>query len=325
MQDAHALALPVRFVASNMRDTFDFRQAYLRLDISKTTTFVGRQELRFGDERLIGISDWTNTSRTFDVIRTVIGNPDNRLDLFSGSVVQIRPNELDTTRGGFYLHGAYATLTTLVPHVRLEPYVLMKTPTVASRQGILGRETLVAPGIRITGKLPANFDYGLEGVLERGAFANDSIRASAGYVKAGYTLHSLPWRPHLQAQYDYASGDPRRDPSVVRLSISFIRATTTFSDSPMFSVGRISSRGASTLIFIRQSPCMFYCMAKLWMSRVPTTPFIRAVVAYWCIHRPADSEVTGLERKSTVHCNTRGSAFLFFGNLGSATSGPALS
>jgi len=216
MQDAHALALPVRFVASNMRDTFDFRQAYLRLDISKTTTFLGRQELRFGDERLIGISDWTNTSRTFDVIRTVIGNPENRLDLFSGSVVQIRPNELDTTRGGLYLHGAYATLTTLVPHVRLEPYVLMKTPTVESRQGILGRETLVAPGIRITGKLPANFDYSLEGVLERGAFANDSIRASAGYVKAGYTLHSLPWRPHLQAEYDYASGDPRRDPSVVR-------------------------------------------------------------------------------------------------------------
>jgi len=34
----------------------------------------------------------------------------------------------------------------------------MKTPTVESRQGILGRETLVAPGIRITGKLPANFD-----------------------------------------------------------------------------------------------------------------------------------------------------------------------
>jgi hypothetical protein len=123
--------------------------------------------------------------------------------------------ELDTPRGGFYLHGAYATLTPLVPHVRLEPYVLMKTPTVVSRQGILGRETLAAPGIRITDKLPANFDYSLEGVLERGGFANDFIRASAD-VKAGYTLHSLPWRPHIQAEYDYASGDPRRDPSVVR-------------------------------------------------------------------------------------------------------------
>jgi len=33
-------------------------------------------------------------------------------------------------------------------------------------------------------------------------------------------------------------------------------------------------------------------MAKLWMSRVPTTPFIRAVVAYWCgggvlVHPPS--------------------------------------
>src|SRR5258708_36013486 len=167
------------------------------------------------------MSAWTNTSRTFDVIRTVIGNPDNRLDLFSGSVVQIRPNELDTPRGGFYLHGAYATLTTLVPHVRLEPYVLMKTPTVASRQGILGRETLVAPGVRITGKLPANFDYGLEGVLERRAFANDSIRAGAGYVTAGDTFDSLPSRSHLQADDACASDDLPRDPSVERTSDRF--------------------------------------------------------------------------------------------------------
>jgi hypothetical protein len=215
-QDSHALGLPLRYVASNMRDFFDVRQAYLRLDIAKTTTFVGRQEMRFGDERLIGISNWTNNSRTFDVIRTVIGNPENHIDLFSGSVVQVRPTQLDTARGGFDLHGAYATLTTLVPQVRLEPYVLMKTPKVTSRQGIVGRETLVAPGIRMTGKLPAHFDYSLEGVLERGAFANDSIRASGGYVKAGYTLQFLPWRPHIQAEYDYASGDPRRNPSVVR-------------------------------------------------------------------------------------------------------------
>jgi hypothetical protein len=215
-QDSHALGLPLHDVASNMRNFFDFRQAYLRLDIAKTSTFVGRQELRFGDERLIGISNWTNNSHTFDVIRTVIGNPENHIDLFSGSVVQVRPTQLDTPRGGFDLHGTYATLTTLVPHVRLEPYVLMKTPMVTSRQGIVGRETLVAPGIRMTGKLPANFDYSLEGILERGSFANDSIRASAGYVKAGYTLHSLPWRPRIQAEYDYASGDPRRNPSVVK-------------------------------------------------------------------------------------------------------------
>jgi len=50
---------------------------------------------------------------------------------------------------------------------------------------------------------------------------------------------------------------------------------------------------------------MFYCMAKLWMSRVPTTPFISGSGGVLVHHRPADSEVTGLERKSTVRCNTR--------------------
>jgi hypothetical protein len=44
-----------------MRDTFDLRQGYLNLHYkSKVQFFAGRQELKFGDERVIGISDWTN-------------------------------------------------------------------------------------------------------------------------------------------------------------------------------------------------------------------------------------------------------------------------
>src|SRR5580698_2543457 len=47
--DTHALGLPVRDVAANMRDTFDFRQGYLDFHNEATHLFVGRQELKFGD------------------------------------------------------------------------------------------------------------------------------------------------------------------------------------------------------------------------------------------------------------------------------------
>jgi len=40
-------------------------------------------------------------------------------------------------------------------------------------------------------------------------------------------------------------------------------------------------------------------------------------------HRPADSEVTGLERKSTVHCKYAWKRIPLLWELGSATSGPA--
>lgn len=210
--DLHALNLPVADALPNMRDTFDLRQAYLTLQSLPVIIMPGRQELRFGEERLIGISDWTNDSRTFDVIHARLGSSENRLDLFSGSVVKIFPTSFDRPTGGFYLHGAYATLTTLVPHMRLEPFVLLKTSPVKSLQDEIGREVLVAPGIRVAGDLPAGFDYDVQGTVERGSYVNDTIHAGAGYVLAGYTAKWIPWSPHLEPEYDYATGNPHRNP-----------------------------------------------------------------------------------------------------------------
>ncbi len=210
--DDHALGLPLLLTAANMRDTFDIRQAYLIFKIEPAAVIAGRQELRFGGERLIGISNWANVSRTYDAIDARMGSDKNRVDLFSGSVVTINPTSLDRSSGGFTLHGAYGTLTTLIPKIRLEPYVLLRTPHITSQQGTKGREVLVAPGGRVVGKLPVGFDYTLEGVLERGSYSNDSIHAGAGYVKVGYTASSLPLSPHLVPEYDYATGNSHRNP-----------------------------------------------------------------------------------------------------------------
>src|SRR5204862_1660784 len=50
----------------------DFHQAYVAL--GNTAEFplsakVGRQELAFGDERLVGASDWSNLGRVFDAAK----------------------------------------------------------------------------------------------------------------------------------------------------------------------------------------------------------------------------------------------------------------
>src|SRR5437870_823962 len=47
-------------------DQFDLRQAYLQLGPKSVNATIGRQTLAYGDERLIGISEWNNFSRTFD-------------------------------------------------------------------------------------------------------------------------------------------------------------------------------------------------------------------------------------------------------------------
>src|ERR1700722_3002468 len=63
--DSHALGLPLKYVSATMRDAFDDRQAYLEFHMKEVKVFAGRQELKYGSERLLGISDWTNISRTF--------------------------------------------------------------------------------------------------------------------------------------------------------------------------------------------------------------------------------------------------------------------
>lgn len=212
--DTHALNLPLAFTAANMRDTFDFRQAYVRLHRANVEIIGGRQELRFGGERLIGISDWTNVSRTFDAVSAKVGGK-NSVTFFTASVVVIHPTALDMHTGGLNFHGAYGSITTWVRHTTIEPYLFVKRlPRVLSQQSIYGTENEVVPGVRVLSNLPGHVDVAVEGVLERGSFSNDSIHAWAGNARVGYTA-PVRWTPRLQGEYDYATGNSQTNPQRV--------------------------------------------------------------------------------------------------------------
>ncbi|GGH16294.1 alginate export family protein [Silvibacterium dinghuense] len=209
--DSHALGLPLKYVASNMRDNFDLRQCYVSVHAHDASILAGRQELRFGGERLVGISDWTNVSRTFDGFSAQYGEA-NRVTVFSASVVKIYPTAFDEHAGGLNFHGVYGSLGRVVPHATVEPYVFVKAmPWVKGQQGRYGTETEAAPGMRVLVNAPEGFEVVAEGVLERGSYANDSIHAGAGYIKAGETAKYLPWTPRLLFEYDYATGNTHRN------------------------------------------------------------------------------------------------------------------
>jgi Alginate export len=210
--DAHGLGLPLANVAPNMRDAFDARQAFLAWHPRLFEIIAGRQELRYGSERLVGISNWTDTSRTWDGFLGRIGDK-NRLDLFSTSVVSIHPTSHDTHGAGLTFHGAVATITTWVPHTVVSPFVLIKAlPRVDSLQSIFGTETEVTPGAEVSAKFPVRVYFDTFVALQRGSYSNDSVRAAANYIKAGYYADNLLWKPRLAGEYDYASGNPKTDP-----------------------------------------------------------------------------------------------------------------
>ena len=210
--DEHALGLPLKYVMSNMRETFDVREAFVELHYKPVKLFAGRQQLNFGDERVVGISDWTNTSRTWDGFDLRLGSEEkNRLDLFSTSVVKVNPTSLDTHGAGLTFHGAEGSITTLVRGSDIEPFVLVRTaPRVLGSDGRYGGEVEVTPGIFAAGSIPGGFDFSVTGDLQRGSYAGDTIRAGAGIVKIGFTARALPWTPRVQGEYDYATGNSHR-------------------------------------------------------------------------------------------------------------------
>jgi hypothetical protein len=209
--DTHALGLPLKYVAANQRDVFDDRQAYLEFHLKQAKIFAGRQELKYGGERLVGISDWTNNSRTWDGFLGRYGDK-NRIDVFSTSVVTVNPSSLDKHGAGLTFHGAVGTIGTWVPHAVIQPFVFIKAfPRVQGANGVFGTETTVTPGVEAAGDY-SGFDFDVLGALQRGSYSNESIEAAAGYVKAGYSAAHAMWQPRLRAEYDYASGNPHTNP-----------------------------------------------------------------------------------------------------------------
>ncbi len=209
--DTHALGMPLKYVASNMRNVFDDRQAYLEFHTGKVKVFAGRQELRYGGERLIGISDWSNNSRTWDGFVGRYGDR-NRIDVFSTSVTGIHASSLDRHGAGLTFHGVVGTIGTVVPHTMIQPFVYFKSfPGVTSQEGVKGSDLFVTPGVEVAGVYPVGFDFDALVAIQRGNYANDSVKAGAGYFKAGWNFSKLPWKPRLRPEYDYASGNDRQD------------------------------------------------------------------------------------------------------------------
>lgn len=76
--------------ANPYEDKWTLWQAYPQVGSSETgwvDALAGRQVLRFGDERVIGPSDWLNVGRTFNVARVDLHHPGYRVSMFASSVV----------------------------------------------------------------------------------------------------------------------------------------------------------------------------------------------------------------------------------------------
>lgn len=211
LQDSRAFEKTTVPAAPPYQNIWDLRQAYIEIgdtEKSKVALRVGRQELNFGEERLIGSVNWLNNARTFDAARATIRFHDYRLDAFSSSVVNAYDNGFDHHQPGNNLHGLYGHSEKVIPKAVLEHYVLWRVgPGQKTEAGAPAKIDEKILGVRIAGTLSHNLDYGSEMVLERGGIGSDNISAWAGHWVVGHTWQSVKLKPRLFTEYNYASGD----------------------------------------------------------------------------------------------------------------------
>jgi hypothetical protein len=193
------------------QNTWDIRQAYIELGDSEKKNLglrVGRQELNFGDQRLIGSSPWTNVERVFDAVRGTVRYDGYRVDAFTSSVVNAVTGTWDHHQQGNNLHGLYGGIEKLVPKATIEPYILWRVqPGVRNEAGVLAHLNEKVAGVRWVGKLPHGFDYGTEMVREFGSLGADKIQSWAGHWVVGRTAATVRFTPRVFAEFNYASGD----------------------------------------------------------------------------------------------------------------------
>jgi hypothetical protein len=192
------------------QNTLDIREAYFQLGNPEGNGFIvraGRQELSFGNNRLIGNSWWNNVSRTFDAVRAAYQLGRLRIDAFAASVVTIREGVVDHHNQGNNLYGLYGSMRDVIPGATLDLYEFWHLQPGYAIVGLkpvhLNQWTT---GFRWVGSLPRSFDYRTEIAVQRGEAGAASISSWMGHFVLGYMLQGVRTTPRLFVEYDYGSG-----------------------------------------------------------------------------------------------------------------------
>jgi hypothetical protein len=208
-QDARVAKKQLGPTGAPFKATFDLRMAFADLGAAKgpVTVRLGRQELAFGEQRLVGHVSWLNAARTFDAGRVTVRRKALQVDAFAASVVRIMDREFDKSGAGNRFFGAYATTSRVVPKASFEPYVFQKRDRSQRLEaGTFGDLTLTTFGARLAGQLPAGFDYGVESAVQTGSIGSDDVQTWAGHYQV--RTPAGPRALRLLGEFNYASGDP---------------------------------------------------------------------------------------------------------------------
>lgn len=189
------------------RQSLDLYQAWFMLENLWDAPIdfkIGRQQLVYGDQRLIGHLGWSDNGRAFDAYKVSARLEIVQLDIFLAKLKETKGSASDSGSDDD-LYGLYS-IWGIGGANKLDVYYLVwKTDAARS---------INTYGARLAGKA-AGFDYTAEAISQSGKWSstvNQSAMAIA--VTGGYTFADVMGGLRIGAEYDMGSGDDKGDATV---------------------------------------------------------------------------------------------------------------
>lgn len=208
------------FVTGPNRDKLDISQAFVDASFdlangARITLRPGRYNMPLGSGILVGTRDGANVRYAYDGLRVMITTPrGNKIDAFSTHPTtydQDRFNDKgDQTRDFSGLYFSHPTSKTSGRDL----YVYSVGHDQVPYPGLVGKQRRYSYGARAFAR-KGPWDYDVEGVLQNGHFAGESIRAWALISNGGYTFTDRRFSPRIGLRINAFSGDD--DPGKGRL------------------------------------------------------------------------------------------------------------
>jgi len=199
VQDSRFIGTETSTLTDGSADNFDLRQAWFHaknvFDLPVDAK-LGRMEVNYGPQRIIGAVGWHPIGRSFDGAIFTIKGEGKSVDLFSFKEVETLEDE---DAGDRNVLGAYGKFKAGESH-SVQPFVIWQ---LSNPDSFISRYTA---GLYINGK-PGNFRHELEFAYQAGTLGNLDVAAYMFAVNLGYVFSDLTNTPMISVGVDYLSGD----------------------------------------------------------------------------------------------------------------------
>jgi hypothetical protein len=208
-------------------DVIDLHQAFFTVGNLKEFPLslkAGRQELSYGEERLIGAFAWNNIGRVFDAAKMRWQTAWFGADVFTSRVVIPEDGRFNVSNDYDWFSGIYATSTN-VPRHALDLYFLSRNASPEAPRAVPspqfpqpGARDIYTLGTRLRSAPGAfgGWDYALEAAGQLGNYRDPRAGAPAERLdheafaviaQGGYTFKDAWAAPRLGVEYAFGSGD----------------------------------------------------------------------------------------------------------------------